>query len=160
MQRHTMTKKKNMVERTGGDICLGPSTNFQGRYKFLSLRSGRKITRHQFYAVPMPTKFSDRLHAMADKESKGKRGLLFEDRTGNDITESVDDVTHGYDVPAGVERGVNGDNNEEHDAEDEEHTETEPTDNDVKIINNPPIEPAPIAIDVDDEDDKETVGVE
>ena len=66
----------------GGAICLGPSTNFQGRYKFLSLRSGRKIKRHQFYAVPMPTTVRDRVHAMADKESKGKRGLLFGGQNG------------------------------------------------------------------------------
>ena len=64
-------KTNTMVERTGGAICLGPSTNLQGGYKFLSLRSGRKITRHQFYAVPMPTTVRDRVHAMAYKESKG-----------------------------------------------------------------------------------------
>ena len=66
-------KTNNMVERTGGAICLGPSTNFQGGYKFLSLRSGRKITRHQFYAVQIPTTVRDHMHAMADKESNRKR---------------------------------------------------------------------------------------
>ena len=114
----------------------------------------------------MPTTVRDRVNAMADKESNRKRGLLFEDRTGNDIIKSVDDDTHGYNVPAGVERGENNDTNEEHDAEDEENTadvtntEREPTDSDAEIINNPPIEPAPIAIDVNNDDDNKTAGVE
>jgi hypothetical protein len=34
----------NMKERTRAAICLGPTTNFQGSYKFLCLRTGR---RHQ-----------------------------------------------------------------------------------------------------------------
>ena len=56
----------------------------------------------------MPTTVRYSVHAMANKESNGKRGLLFEEIMGNDITESVDDDTHGYDVPVGVERGKNG----------------------------------------------------
>ena len=108
----------------------------------------------------MPTTVRDRVHAVTEKESNGKRGLLFEDRTGNEITESVNDDTHGYDMPAGVEQGDNDDTNKECNAEDEEHTEREPTDNDVKIINNPPIKPAPISIEVNDDNNNKTAGVE
>ena len=63
-------------------------------------------------------------------------------------------------MPAEVEPDESENNNEEHDAEDEEYTDTKPTDNDVEIINNSPIEPAPIAIDVDKNDSKKTAGVE
>jgi hypothetical protein len=34
-----------MKERTRAAICLGPTTNFQGSYKFLCLKTGRRITR-------------------------------------------------------------------------------------------------------------------
>jgi hypothetical protein len=33
-----------MTERTQPDICLGPVANFQGSYKFLSLKTGKRIT--------------------------------------------------------------------------------------------------------------------
>jgi hypothetical protein len=37
-----------MVERTRGAICLGPTANFQGSYKFFCLDTGRRVTRKQF----------------------------------------------------------------------------------------------------------------
>jgi hypothetical protein len=34
-----------MVERTRGAICLGPTANFQGSYRFFCLNTGRRVTR-------------------------------------------------------------------------------------------------------------------
>ena len=40
-------------EQTQSVICLGPTTNFQGRYTFLCLTKGKRITHKQFRVVPM-----------------------------------------------------------------------------------------------------------
>jgi hypothetical protein len=43
-----------MDEWTQPSICLGPTANFQGSYKFLSLRTGKRITWKHFKELPMP----------------------------------------------------------------------------------------------------------
>jgi hypothetical protein len=43
------------TERTQPAICLGPKANFQGSYKFLSLKTGKCITRKQFMSYPCQT---------------------------------------------------------------------------------------------------------
>jgi hypothetical protein len=39
------TPRKSQLPRTQGAICLGPSGNIQGRFKFMSLTSAKKIVR-------------------------------------------------------------------------------------------------------------------
>ena len=39
--------------RTLGVICLEPSGNLQGGYKFMNLRTGKKLTRRRLTALPM-----------------------------------------------------------------------------------------------------------
>ena len=39
--------------RTVGAITLGPTGNLQGGYKFLNLRTGKKITRRNWTHLPM-----------------------------------------------------------------------------------------------------------
>jgi hypothetical protein len=63
-EEHIQTN--TMSERTRGASCLGPTANFQGSYKFLCLRTGRRITRKQFKEVPMPTSITRTLEALAD----------------------------------------------------------------------------------------------
>ena len=46
----TNTKTKQTL--TG--ICLVPTTNFQGGYKILCLRTGKRITCNNFMELPMP----------------------------------------------------------------------------------------------------------
>jgi hypothetical protein len=49
VETHEENKPTNTLkERTRAAICLGPTANFQGSYKFLCLRTGRRITRKQF----------------------------------------------------------------------------------------------------------------
>ena len=43
-----------MVTRSTPAIVLGPTGNFQGTYKFLSLATGKKIMRRVFTPYPMP----------------------------------------------------------------------------------------------------------
>jgi hypothetical protein len=49
VETHEENKPSNTLkERTQAAICLGPTANFQGSYKFLCLRTGRHIARKQF----------------------------------------------------------------------------------------------------------------
>ena len=49
VQSHNNRNMTNlMVDWTQGATCLGPTVNLQGSYAFLSLFTGRKITRSQF----------------------------------------------------------------------------------------------------------------
>ena len=43
----------SQAPRTKGEICLGPSGNLQGKYKFMALNSGKKIIRKNWDLIPM-----------------------------------------------------------------------------------------------------------
>ena len=45
---------KNKVPRSKGAICLGPSGNEQGGFRFMSLKSAKNITRRSLGTNPMP----------------------------------------------------------------------------------------------------------
>jgi hypothetical protein len=92
-------------DRTEGGICLGPTGNSEGSYTFLSLRTGRQITRGHFYEVPTPGVVIRRVLAMAIAE-KQHDGLLFEDRNGatvDDVVNAADDNDNAVDDVAGVD---------------------------------------------------------
>jgi hypothetical protein len=94
-----------MSERTQPAICLGPTANFQGSYKFLSLRTGKRITRKQFKELPMPDSIIKRVEAMAEREPK-KKTITFSDRSGNRITNLYDSPAEDTDeAAAGVYNG-------------------------------------------------------
>ena len=48
--------------RTIGAITLGPTGNLQGGYKFLNLRTGKKITRRNWTHLPMPIEVIERVN--------------------------------------------------------------------------------------------------
>ena len=66
-----------MEEGTQGAICLKPTGNLQGTYHFLSLHTGRKITRSKFTEVPDLSIVVKRVTRMAIAEKK-EVGLLLE----------------------------------------------------------------------------------
>jgi hypothetical protein len=104
-----MDKTNTMDERTQPAICLGPTAKFQGSYKFMSLRTGKRITRKQFTELPMPDSFVKRVEAMALREKQNKT-ITFSDRSGNiisDVSDNPDDET------VEVAAGVNDDDNDE-----------------------------------------------
>jgi hypothetical protein len=68
--------------RTRGAICLGPSGNKQGGFKFLSLQSGKEITRMSWDALPMPDTVITRLETLAKGQPEQ---LIFTDRKGRAI---------------------------------------------------------------------------
>ena len=48
--------------RTVGAITLGPTSNLQGGYKLLNLRTGKKITRRNYTHLPMPSEVIERVN--------------------------------------------------------------------------------------------------
>jgi hypothetical protein len=72
-------KTNTMHERTQAAICLGPTANFQGSSKFLSLQTGKRITRKQLKELPIPASVIKRGEAMALKE-KQEKTKTFSDR--------------------------------------------------------------------------------
>jgi hypothetical protein len=101
-----------MEEQTQPAICLGPTANFQGSYKLLSLRTGNQITRKQFMELTIPASVVKGVEAMALKEKQDKT-ITFSNRSGNiisDVSDSPDDET--VEAAAGVndeDEGHDGD---------------------------------------------------
>ena len=69
------------IDWNQGNICLGPTGNLQGSYDFLSLHTGRKITRIQFTELPPTPHVTQPVIAMSMNE-KQQKGLVFKDRNG------------------------------------------------------------------------------
>jgi hypothetical protein len=60
VQAHQEPSPTNTQEaRTVEAIYLGPTDNIQGSYKFLNLRTGKRITRRRWTQLPMPQEVID-----------------------------------------------------------------------------------------------------
>ena len=65
--------------RTVGAITLGPTGNLQGGYKFLNLRTGKKITRRNWTHLPIPLEVIERVNKIGVAQGQPKL-LTFQDR--------------------------------------------------------------------------------
>jgi len=65
-----------MQGRTHATICMGPTGNIQGSYKFYCLRTKQKLTRRRWDELPMPNSIIKRVHRHA-RADKMQRGLKF-----------------------------------------------------------------------------------
>lgn len=72
-----------------GAICLGPTGNLQGSYKFLNLQTGKLITRRKFTPLPIPQNVIDRVNTL-EKADKQRELLTFYDRQGHPIGDVAD----------------------------------------------------------------------
>ena len=88
------TPRNSQAERTQGAIALGPSGNIQGGYKFLSLSSGKKITRRNWEVIAITDPIVKLVEKMADDQDQPEL-MEFSDRYGNTI---VDDEIPGVDA--------------------------------------------------------------
>jgi len=66
----------SMQSRTTGVIALRPTGNRQGGYYFMSLTTGRKITRNHWTELPMPQDVIDRVNALG-RRSNAANNLTF-----------------------------------------------------------------------------------
>jgi hypothetical protein len=74
-----------MKSRTKWGICLGPTGNMQGSYKFLSLSTGKKVTRRKSTEMPMTNSVIRRIDSLGKKEWC-KNGISFRNRKGEEYT--------------------------------------------------------------------------
>ena len=70
-----------MVDRIQGAICLCPTGNLQGPYKFLSICTGRNIIWSKFTELPTTPRVTQRLINM-DMHEKQQKFLLLKDYNG------------------------------------------------------------------------------
>ncbi len=87
-----------MEPRTRWAICLRPTGNMQGSYKFLSLTTGKKVTQGKFTEMPMTDSFIRRINSLGKKD-QSKSGLSFKNRKGE---EYIFDNEDEYDMIAKV----------------------------------------------------------
>lgn len=71
-----------MNARTHETICMGPTGNAQGSYKFYCLRTRQKLTQRRWDELPMPCSIIKRVHRHA-KADKMTKGLSFRDRNNS-----------------------------------------------------------------------------
>ena len=125
-QTHEEPQPSNDVSqaRTQGAICLGPLGNKQGGYKFLSLTSGKPISRRAFTELPMPADVVQAVHDLADKDNQPE-GLVFADRSlrSFDLDDTFDDAATYIDANiTGMESAIQNDNQDlQHDIEQNEN---------------------------------------
>ena len=62
-----------MGTRTVGAIATRPTGNVQGGYYFISLSTGRRITRREFTKLPMPAEVVDQVHRHARRAKANKK---------------------------------------------------------------------------------------
>ena len=70
-----------MVTRTIGAIALRPTGNVQGGFYFMSLSTGKIISRYRWTVLPMPQEVIERLHQIALQQHCNP-GLVFRYRAG------------------------------------------------------------------------------
>ena len=74
--------RNSQVSRTKGAIALVPSGNLQGRYKFMALDTGRKITRRSWDVIPTPENVITRVNTLGGDQPELP---IFTDRHGRPI---------------------------------------------------------------------------
>jgi hypothetical protein len=93
--------RNSLIARTAGAISLGPSSNRQGGHLFMSLNTGRIISRRSWNVIPMPQTVIDHVNTMAVNQP---RLLTFLDRNRLEIMDETDTTEHdhGYEIPGVV----------------------------------------------------------
>jgi Reverse transcriptase (RNA-dependent DNA polymerase) len=79
------TPRNSMKPRTIGAICLGPTGNDQGGYKFMNLATGLKITAFKWEALPVTAQVIKRVTALGKTQPKL---LTFYDRSGHALEDA------------------------------------------------------------------------
>jgi hypothetical protein len=81
----------SMAPRTTGAIALRPTGNAQGGYYFMSLTTGRRISRNRWTPLPMPQDVINRVIEMGQQQHMAEE-IEFYDRDRRDIDDEGDDL--------------------------------------------------------------------
>ena len=71
--------RNSQLPRTQGAICLGPSGNMQGGFKFMTLKTMKKIVRRSWDPIPMPDTVIARVNELGKDQPEQ---FAFTDRNG------------------------------------------------------------------------------
>ena len=82
--------------RTLGAVCLGPTHNEQGSFKFMSLMNGAAITRYGWDPIPMPSSVIARVNRIGKDQPEL---ILFTDRKRRLIGEDEPTGVNGAEQP-------------------------------------------------------------
>ena len=88
------TSRNTTISRNTGAIVLNPTGNAQGDYFFMSLVTGRRLSRHQWTNIPMTNAVISAVEAMAEKEGQPliKGGVpLFEWRPNASVEDFLEE---------------------------------------------------------------------
>ena len=70
--------------RTIGTICLGPTGDLQGGYKFFNLTTEKIITRRNWTALPIPMEVIDRVNRIGQAQVQPSL-ITFQDHHGHSV---------------------------------------------------------------------------
>ena len=87
----------DMQARTMGCICLGPTGNSNGSHHFMSLLTGKRITRTRWTLLPMPAEVIHLVNQMGKSQGM-PRTVTFANRTGNEIEDRIQDLSQWSDT--------------------------------------------------------------
>jgi len=94
------TPSNTTSSRNTGAIVLNPTGNAQGDYFFMSLVTGKRLSRHQWTEIPMTNAVISAVEAMAEKEGQPliKGGVpLFEWRPNASVEEFFEEDVESAD---------------------------------------------------------------
>jgi Reverse transcriptase (RNA-dependent DNA polymerase) len=145
------TPTNTMKERNTGAIVLSHTGNVQGDYFFMSLETGRRISRHAWTLIPMPQMVIEQVEQMAllEQQPAVEGGLpLFEWQPNVPI---IDDDQDDAEIVINGHDNIVFDNVAPHDHNDGAY---EPEDNN-KVINIPALEHNPNPLDAEELENEE-----
>ena len=90
--------KNSQQALTLGAMCLGPSGNLQGGYNFMNLRTGKRLTRRKWTALPMPQEVIDCVNKIGEADGQPSL-LIFYDRHGNPVGDTQNPNAHLTSAP-------------------------------------------------------------
>ena len=78
-------------DRTTPAVCLGPTGNMQGSYKFYNLITGKPIKRRGFTVLPYPNRMVKLLNEWSSKSKQEETDLIFRNRNNEDFSWASED---------------------------------------------------------------------
>ena len=127
VQTHEETDNDTDRPRTLDAICLGPTGNTQGTYKFLNLSTGRRIYRRKWTELPAPDWVIKRVNELGKKDkmeqlwvfrNRNKEPIADEDTDNNTIDDGIiaSDITEEAQQQL-IDEGVNDGATTEHETQ-------------------------------------------
>jgi hypothetical protein len=119
----------SMSTRTTGAIALRPTGNAQGGYYFMSLSTGKRLSRFAWTALPMPAEVIERVEVLARRNPAGG-DVTFGWRDASEIIDETDDADDLHDEDYVPSDSSESDDEESNDGDSDESDESSESDGD------------------------------